>query len=163
MEEASLSWFGFFSPKSQLVLTPQFCRVERRPIKSTRGISVSLHGILCNCTPKLYLSKLITAKFCCCLHHFAVQILQCRKVMPTSSLGQRDVPHVILSCCSFQHHLVPGVDVFKHTKLVKTYKTCHESPPGRRIMDFFFPNFLFYLKEQNQEKRKKLYPSGQRT
>lgn len=83
--------------------------------------------------------------------------------MPTSSLGQRDVPHVILSCCSFQHHLAPGVDVFKHTKLVKTYKTCHESPPGRRIMDFFFPNFLFYLKEQNQEKRKKLHPSGQRT
>lgn len=70
--------------------------------------------------------------------------------MPASSLGQRDVPQVSLSCCSFKQHLY-------RSGYIKTYKTCHSSPPRRR----FFYYFKFYLKEQNQEKRKKLHPSGQ--
>lgn len=48
-------------------------------------------------------------------------------------------------------------NLLKHTKLVM--KVLQEG----ELWIFFFPNFLFYLKEQNQEKRKKLHPSGQRT
>ncbi|KAL2297460.1 hypothetical protein Nmel_016762 [Mimus melanotis] len=56
--------------------------------------------------------------------------------MPTSSLGHRDVPYVILSCCSFQQHFVPGVDVLKHTKLV--IKVLQEGELWKFFKFFYF-------------------------